>query len=265
MKKILITGKNSYIGTSFEKWMSQYPDEYSIDTIDMKDGSWRDHDFSKYDVVFHVAGIAHVKETKKNREMYYKVNRDLPIEVAEKAKKCGIKQFIFMSTMAVYGEDGKIGKEVVINHNTPVNPKTHYGISKFEAEIQLINLSEDSFRIALLRPPMVYGPNCPGNYAKLEKLASKTPLFPMIVNKRSTVSIFKLCQNIKEIIDNETDGFYFPQDDQYFCTSYLVKALAEKNGHSVHLSRLVGMIICLFGSKVSYFNKIFGNLIYEKN
>ena len=117
MKKILITGANSYIGVSFENYMKQWADEYSVDTVDMIDGTWREKDFGGYDAVFQVAGIAHKKETKENFELYYKVNRDLAIETAKKAKKDGVKQFIFLSSMSVYGMDtGVITNET--NGNT---------------------------------------------------------------------------------------------------------------------------------------------------
>ena len=116
MKKILITGANSYIGTSFEKWVSRYPDKYSVDTIDMEDNNWKEKSFKGYDVVFHVAGIAHIKETRKNAELYYKVNRDLAFNVAQKAKNDGIKQFVFLSSMSVYGiENGVIDKKKLQN------------------------------------------------------------------------------------------------------------------------------------------------------
>ena len=129
MKKILITGAGSYIGTSFENYMGQWSDEYSVDTVDMIDGSWRKKDFSGYDVVFHVAGIAHIKETKDNAELYYKVNRDMVIETAKKAKTEGVKHFVFLSSMSVYGmETG------VITKDTEPNPNTNYGKSKLMAE-----------------------------------------------------------------------------------------------------------------------------------
>ena len=84
MKKILITGANSYIGTSVEKWLDK--SEYVVDTVDMIDGTWKEKDFSKYDVVFHVAGIAHVSTDPNMEDLYYKVNRDLTIKTAKKAK-----------------------------------------------------------------------------------------------------------------------------------------------------------------------------------
>ena len=122
MKKILITGANSYIGTSFEKWLAKFPNKYLINTVDMKSEAWEEKDFSEYDVVFHVAGIAHVKETKKNQDLYYSVNRDLVYKTAEKAKAEGVRQFIFLSSMSVYGVENKI-----IDKNTPLKPSSNYG------------------------------------------------------------------------------------------------------------------------------------------
>ena len=264
MKKILITGKNSYIGTSVEKWLLKEPDKYHVETIDMKDDSWKEKDFSTFDVVFHVAAVVHQKEKPEFKELYNKVNKELPVEVAKKSKDANVSQFIFMSTMAVYGEEGKLGEEVVINVKTPINPKTLYSVSKVEAEKELDKLNNDSFRVVVLRPPMVYGPNCPGNYAKLEKLAIRTPVFPYIDNKRSVLHIDKLCQFIKEYIDKEARGLYFPQDDEYINTSIMVKELAVMNGKSIYLSKTYGFLIKLFGKRIKLINKVFGNLIYEK-
>ncbi len=108
MKKILITGANSYIGTSFEKYIKDiFSSEYQVDTIDMIDGSWRQKSFAGYDVVYHVAGIAHSDNGKISAEkekIYRSVNTDLTIETAKKAKADGVKQFIFMSSAIVYGD-----------------------------------------------------------------------------------------------------------------------------------------------------------------
>lgn len=264
MKNVLVTGKNSYIGTHLENRLMREPDKYKVDVVDMKDGLWKKKDFSSYDVVFHVAAVVHQKEKSDMKELYFKVNRDLPIEVAKKAKESGVSQLIFMSTMAVYGEEGKFGQDIVINRNTLVNPKTFYGISKVEAEEELNKLNDGTFKVVVVRPPMVYGPNCPGNYARLEKLAVKSPVFPMIDNRRSMLHIDKLCYFIKEYIDSEAEGLYFPQDDKYVNTSLMVKNLAEKNGKSIHLSKAAGLIIKLIGKRVNLINKVFGNLVYEK-
>jgi UDP-glucose 4-epimerase len=244
--------------------VAQWPDRYVVDTVDMIDGTWKEKDFTGYDVVFHVAAVVHQKEKPEMKELYFKVNRDLPIEVGKKAKVDGVSQFIFMSTMAVYGEEGKIGQEVIINSNTPVDPKTFYGVSKVEAETELNRLNDDKFRVVVLRPPMVYGPNCPGNYARLEKVAIKSPIFPMIENERSMLHIDMLCRYVKKYIDNGVDGLFFPQDDEYVNTSMMVRELAVKNGKSIHLSIVTGWVIKLIGKRVNFINKIFGNLVYQK-
>ena len=133
MKKVLITGANSYIGISVENYLKNYSDEYIIDTVDMIDGSWRNKDFSEYDTVFHVAGIAHSDNGKISAEkekLYYAVNTDLTVETAKKAKAEGVKQFIFMSSAIVYGDSAPIGKSKVITKDTPVSPANCYGDSK---------------------------------------------------------------------------------------------------------------------------------------
>lgn len=257
MKKILITGANSYIGTSFEKWLSQWPGDYAVDTIDMIGDSWKEKSFIGYDTVFHVAGIAHVKETKKNRDLYFKVNRDLAVETAKKAKKEGVKQFIFLSSMSVYGlETGVITKETI------PNPKTNYGKSKYEAEGLLSRLSDDSFVLSILRPPMVYGKGCKGNYARLARLAMKLPLFPNIPNERSMVYIDNLLESIRQSIDGKKCGLFFPQNEEYVCTSELVKLIAETHGKKIRLTKVFNPVLRIM--KLNILNKIFGNLVYIK-
>ena len=194
MKKILITGANSYIGTSFEKYMEQYADEYQVDTVDMVDGTWREKNFSEYDIVYHVAGIAHSDNGKINKEkekLYYSVNTDLTIETARKAKVEGVKQFIFMSSAIVYGNSAPLGKEKIINQGTPTSPTNCYGDSKVQAENGILPLSSDTFKVVILRPPMIYGKGSKGNYPILAKFAKKLPLFPYVKNQRSMLYMVK--------------------------------------------------------------------------
>ena len=257
MKKILITGANSYVGTSFEKWLSQWPDEYHVDTIDMIDGTWREKSFAGYDVVFHVAGIAHIKETKENEHLYYKINRDLAYETAQKAKSEGVSQFILMSSMSVYGMD--IG---VITKDTEPCPKSHYGKSKLQAERQISQLSEKTFSVAILRPPMIYGKGCKGNYAKLAKLAKKIPVFPEIKNQRSMLYIDNLSEFIRNLIDTRQDGLFLPQNEEYVCTSELVKEIAGLYGRKMKVVKIFNPLIIILHDRVKILNKIFGSLVY---
>jgi nucleoside-diphosphate-sugar epimerase len=264
MKRILITGTDSYIGKYFDTWISEYAGKYVIDKISIRDENWKKVNFSNYDVVIHLAAIVHKKEQPETEKTYYKVNRDLTVEIAKTVKAAGVKQFIFMSTMAVYGEIGDIGKDTVITKDTIPSPNTFYGKSKLEAEYALNKLKMDNFKLVILRPPMIYGSNCPGNYARLEKLSKKILFFPFIDNKRSMLHIDRLCEYLKSYIDDEVEGIFFPQDDTYVNTSILVKNLAEKNGKKIYMSKSLGMLIKLLGNRVKLIKKIFGNLIYEK-
>ena len=126
MKKILITGANSYIGVSFEKYMEKFGDEYSVDTADMIGDEWKNKDFSTYSVVFHVAGIAHSdngKLTAEKEALYKNVNFTLAVETAKKAKADGVKQFVFMSSAIVYGASAPVGKKKLSRRKPNLPPQ----------------------------------------------------------------------------------------------------------------------------------------------
>jgi UDP-glucose 4-epimerase len=259
MKKILITGANSYIGTSFEKYIKEnYPDEYVVDTVDMIDGTWREKDFSEYDSVFHVAGIAHQKETKQNAALYYQVNRDLAIETAQKAKSDGVKQFIFLSSMSVYGMDTG-----VITKDTAPNPKSNYGRSKLQAEEGINALACDDFKVCVVRPPMVYGEGCKGNYQTLVSIAKKFPVFADYKNQRSMIYIGNLSRFVKEMIDNECDSIHLPQDSEYVCTCKMVQKIARDMGKTMKLWKILNPCVTILKRCTTMGKKAFGDLIYK--
>ncbi|AZR73932.1 UDP-glucose 4-epimerase [Anoxybacter fermentans] len=261
--RILITGNKSYVGMNLKRWLSQWPDKYSVDSISLRNDEWKNKDFSKYDILFHVAAIVHKKEKSEMEDIYYKINRDLTVEVAKKAKEEGVKQFIFMSSMSVYGLNGKIGEDVVVTKNTQCNPNTFYGKSKLEAENELKKIEDEHFRIVIIRAPMVYGPNCPGNYTRLKKLVMKIPVFPLVNNKRSMIFIDNLSEFIRLLIDNQDRGLFFPQNKEYVNTSELVKLIAKENSKNIYLSRVLAFGIKLFGRRVKVLNKVFGNLVFD--
>ena len=258
MKNILITGAGSYIGTAVSDYLSQFPDRYAVTTIDMVDGSWRDHDFSPYDTVYHVAGIAHQKETAENAPLYYRVNRDLAIETAKKAKASGVRQFIVLSSMSVYGTDTG-----VITLQTEPAPVTHYGISKWQAEQGIAPLADDSFHVCVLRPPMVYGPGCKGNYQTLVKLAKLLPILPNYRNRRSMLSIDRLAQLVTQYIDTDAAGLFFPQDEQYVCTCDMIMQIRRDMGKRFCRTSLMNPFIHLFAKCIRTGRKAFGDLIYQ--
>ncbi|MBF0705382.1 NAD-dependent epimerase/dehydratase family protein [Alkalihalobacillus hwajinpoensis] len=257
MKTILITGVNSYIGLSFKQWLENYQGQYIVESISLRNDAWKTKDFSKYDVVYHVAGIAHIKETRENANLYFKVNRDLTSELALKAKNEGVKQFIFVSSMSVYGiESG------VIDEKSPLKPKSNYGMSKLQAEKKIKMLENDFFKVVILRPPMIYGKDCKGNYNKLAKIARKLPFFPNIENKRSMIYIDNLSELVRLLVENSNSGLFFPQNKEYVSTSKMVKLIADNHKNKIRFTRLFNPL--LKHNRVSIINKVFGNLVYEK-
>ena len=267
MKRVLITGANSYIGTSFENYMKQHINEYEVDTIDMIDGSWREKDFSNYDVVYHVAGIAHSdngKISKEKEKLYYSVNTDLAIETAKKAKAEGVKQFIFMSSAIVYGNSAPLGKSKVITAQTPASPANCYGDSKLQAENGLIPLSEEKFKVVILRPPMIYGKGSKGNYQTLSKFAKKMSIFPKVENQRSMLYIENLLEFIYLMIDNGESGVFFPQNAEYSNTSEMVKMIGSVHGKNIRLLKGFKIGLKALALFTGLINKAFGNLTYDQ-
>lgn len=262
-KRILITGKNSYVGKSLVNWLGDFGDDYSTECISLKDEDWVNKDFSTYDVIVHVAGIAHVSSDPNMEEMYYKVNCDLTIETAKKAKVSGVKQFIFLSSIIVYG-DSSIDKQV-IDKNTIPSPSNFYGDSKLQAENGLRILDRGDFKVVIIRPPMIYGRNSKGNYPKLAKLSRVLPLFPDYDNNRSMLHIDNLCEFIKLTIDNFESGTYFPQNKEYVKTSELVKLISQVNGRKMHLTSIFNPLVKLLSARTSLGQKVFGNLVYDKS
>ena len=268
MKKILITGANSFIGTSFENHLKKWNDEYKVDTVDMIDGTWREKDFSGYDCVYHVAGLAHSdvgNVDDERKALYYKVNTDLTVEVAKKAKAEGVGQFVFMSSAIVYGESAPIGKTMVIDKDTPVNPANFYGDSKVQAEKGIMPLDDENFKVVILRPPMIYGKGSKGNYPMLAKIARKLPVFPYVNNARSMLYIENLCEFVRLIITNDERGIFWPQNEEYSNTSVLVKQIAKANGKNVILIKGFAWMLVILSKVTGLVNKAFGNLCYEKS
>ncbi|HHT7665102.1 TPA: NAD-dependent epimerase/dehydratase family protein [Streptococcus suis] len=261
MKRVLITGANSYIGTSFEKYIAENGADFEIDTLDLLDPKWREFDFSKYNSVFHVAGIAHFSKDESKKDLYYKVNTELTEEVAKIAKQQGVNQFIFMSSIIVYGDS--TNSQRIITKDTQPTPSDFYGDSKWQAEQRLNKLSTPSFNIVILRPPMIYGKDSKGNYPRLAKLSKILPIFPKFENQRSMLHIDNLCEFLKQIILLEKSGLYFPQNTEYVNTSELVKKIAIIHGKNIYSTKLFNpMIKWLFN--IDTVKKVFGNLVYEK-
>jgi len=266
MKRILITGAGSYVGTSLEKYLQQWPECYQVDTVDMIGDSWRERSFHGYDALLHVAGLVHQLQTKDDpaqAELYDRINHRLAVETAEKAKADGVRQFLFMSSASVYGLSAPVGKVVMITGDTPLCPVDNYGISKAKAEESLAKLQDAHFKLAILRPPMIYGKGCKGNYRTMAKLAKKLPVFPWVDNQRSMLYMENLAEFIRLVIEDEAEGVFCPQNKEYVNTSDMVNLIAHANGKGILMIRGLGWAIKLLRPFTGIVDKAFGSLCYD--
>lgn len=261
--KVLVTGQNSYAGKQFAKRMTDINKGWEIDFISVRDNAWKEESFSNYDAVYHVAGIVHKKETAKTENIYYKVNRDLSYQLALKAKSEGVKSFIFLSTMAVYGLIGKIGEDTIISKETKAAPISHYGKSKLEAEELLKKLQSSQFNISILRIPMIYGPYCPGNYRSLSILARNTPVFPKINNRRSMIYVDYLSDVVAHVIVENLSGVMLVKNPEDVDTLEMVSKIAKQHNNKIYYSELAGLFIKTFGNKLTVTRKMFSSICYK--
>ena len=270
-KKILITGAGSYIGTAVRDWLAAYGGHYEVTELNMHGDQWKQHDFSKYDTVFHVAGIAHAdtgKVSKEEKQLYYEVNRDLAIAAAKKAKASGVKQFIYMSSMIIYGESSPIqdGRRRITSLTKP-QPANFYGNSKWQGDRGVRALETEDFKVCVLRPPMIYGKGSRGNYKLLAGLAGITPIFPFVNNERSVLHIDNLCEFERLMIENEESGIFFPQNGEYADTSRIVSLIAQARGKKIWITKsltpAVYLASVLPGRIGTLAGKAFGSFSYD--
>ena len=261
MKQVLITGANSFVGTNIEKWLMRTPEEFQVDTVDTINDAWKQADFTKYDTVFHVAGIAHVDPKPEMAPLYYKVNRDLTIEIAKHAKEKGVKQFIFMSSGIVYKASKSLKGDVKTKDTRPC-PNDFYGDSKLQAENGLKELDSPSFKVCILRPPMIYGPGNKGNLPRLGWLATKTPVFPAWHNKRSMLYVENLAEFVKQAILRELNGTFFPQNADYSDTVEIVRQFAKEHNHKIWISRIFNPFVWIGSFFLPAIPKMFSDSYY---
>lgn len=269
MRNVLITGKGSYVGTSVGEWLEK-KNGYSVTYLDMIGDKWRNFNFAGFDSVYHVAGIAHAdisNVSDETKRMYYAVNCDLAVETAIKARDAGIKQFIYMSSLLVYGDRGSssVKEKMIINEETKPKPTNFYGDSKWQAELKLRMLDTEEFHVAILRPPMIYGKGCKGNYPALAKIALKVPVFPDFPNERSILYIENLAEFVRLLIDRGEGGIFFPQNAETVSTSDMVKAIAKVHGKKIYVTKTLNWMVYLAGrlpgKMGALTNKAFGSLV----
>ena len=244
---------------------------------------WREADFSLYDVVFHVAGIAEVNGKKGMEQLYYKVNTDLTVEIAKHAQEHGVKQFIFMSSMIVYQETQSLKGNIVTPDTLPA-PNGVYGDSKLKAEEGLrkigesegesdgdsdsesvgesVSVGDGRMKICILRPPMIYGPKSKSNLLRLGRLGTKVPVFPNWRNKRSMLYIDNLGEFVKQAVLRELEGTFYPQNRELTATVDIIRFFAEAAGHRIWITRVLNPFVWLGSFVLQPINKMFADSYY---
>ena len=238
MKRVLITGANSFLGDSTKQYLEEFVD-YNVDIVDMISDSWRSTDFSQYDVVLNVCAIVH--RPKEKNDIYYKVNRDLSLEIANLAKISNVSQFIQISTNGVFGID--LGE---MSDKSEFKPRNPYEKSKYEADCLLEEVNDEKFKVCIVRPPLIYGHTTKGNFPKLEKFAKKIPFFPSCKNKKDFIYVRNLCDFFKYLIDNNVSGICYPRDKEVVSVPAFVQKIAKYNNKKMHLWCIFNPFVKLF-------------------
>lgn len=257
MKRVLITGDNSYIGQSVMKWLKIRPREYEVSICSVLNDAWREIDFTQFDTVFHVAEIEDEVETRKNKDKFAEKSYELLVKIADHAKQSGVEHFVFLSTMAVFGLE--LG---VITLETPTNPKTAFAKSKLRSEEYLHSIETESFKVAVVRPPMVYGYGSTGNYHRLSKFAQTARIFPDYKNRRSMLHIDNLCEFLDFIFHFASTGTFHPQNHEYARTGSVALKIAFIHDKPLRLTSFFDPIIKLLLGRVRTIDRAFGTLIY---
>ena len=263
MKNILIIGKDSYIGNHIDDWLSSRG--HNVTQLDVLNDDWKSYDYRGYDAIVHVAGIVHQPQCD-DWDLYKRVNADMPIAIAKMAKEQGVKQYVFFSTMGVYGIK-KMLKPNIVDEKTPLCANSMYGKSKLMAEEELAKLQSGTFSVVFVRPPSVYGKGCRGNYISgFSSIVEKLPIFPEAYQnvKQSMLYIDNLSEFVRLAIEKKMSGAYCPQDDRAVSAIEILNSIAKGKGLKRANSRLLGFLVRML-SFLPLVNKAYGGIEYSKN
>lgn len=262
--KVLITGKNSYIGCHIREWLEKSEDDFQAECIGVRGNEWKQIDFSQYQAVIHAAGIVHRKDIT-DWTAYQSVNVDLTAEIARKAKSSGVHHFVFLSSMGVYGLEKTLPHSAVIDNDTIPAPNSLYGRSKLWAEQELKKLQDSNFTVTFVRPPNVYGKDCPGGYIKgYSAIVRYVPIIPRAFEnaKQSMLYIDNLCELIRLILISGAGGTFLPQDDVIPTAVQLMAEIYRGMGKRVRQSTMLGRLLSIL-PKVSVVRKVYGGIEYS--
>lgn len=265
--KILIIGKNSYIGNHIDEWLKKAG--HQVDQLDVLTEDWYIFDYSPYDAIIHVAGIVHRPDCR-DWDLYKSVNTDMPVEIASSYRKSKKQkgehgQYVYFSTMGVYGAQ-KLLAPSVVDESTPLRSESMYGKSKLLAEEGLTALQDDTLKVAFVRPPSVYGKGCKGGYITgFTKIARLLPIIPAAYEdaRQSFIYIDNLSECVKLIVENNLSGAFCPQDDETPNANRLLEVICSGIGKKYHSSRLLGLGLRMV-SFIPLVKKAYGGIEYSR-
>jgi UDP-glucose 4-epimerase len=254
MKNILLTGSNGFIGNYFIK---NYQNKYTINTFSFLNDNFTKLNLKDIDTIIHLSALVH-QMGGVSKEEYEKVNVTQTLELANKAKESGVKHFIFMSSVKVYGEETNIA----YTETSKCNPQDEYGKSKLKAEKQLLYLENDNFKISVIRTPIVYGYGVKANIKNLINLVKKVPILPLgkIENRRSFVYIGNLCHLIDTIITKQKSGIFLASDDKSISTTRLIELIATELNKKIYLIKIPFFESLLKLVKPSFHKRLYESL-----
>ncbi len=259
MKKVLVTGASGFVG---QQLVPEFDARgYQLKPVSLRRTAPEVVDFSGISTVIHLAGMAHRMEAI-DPQLYFEVNEHKTLALASAAKQNNCRHFIFISTIKVHGvEDtsptGPLTTDAVCRPNDP------YGTSKYKAEQGLLAMQSEAFRVAIVRPPLVYGPGVKGNLQRLMKLIEKGyPLpFAGIHNKRSMVYVKNLIEQLHQIAAQDQSGIFFAGDAHPVSTSLLIERMMSSLKGRRRNIRIPGLIRrAIQRVKPAEYQRLFGSL-----
>lgn len=258
--KVLVIGKNSYIAQEFVKVMTS-ANEWELHSLSVRDDAWLSYDYSSFDSILFFAAIVHHPEIT-DEKLYQRVNVEIPYKMASLAKERGVRQFVYISTCAVWGNGPLFAQKNVIDTTTPLAPETLYGKSKAEAELRLAKLESPDFHVARVRLPNVYGVNCPGTfYHRIEQL-SHIPLLPIYKYKApfSLISVENVAKALRKIVSESMTGVLCPQDLHIQSIVERIAELARRRGKRQIQTKVFWPLLWFIGKVFpnKYLNNLYG-------
>lgn len=263
-KTLMITGASGFIGSNFIK---KYENEYNIVSVCLIKNKPEDLDYTGVDAILHLAALVHQMKGAPE-EKYFEINTELTRRLAIIAKEKGVKHFVFYSTVKVYGFDGELtNHDFLLTENSPCNPNDPYGASKYEAEKILNSLQDEKFKVAMVRPPMVYGDGVKGNMLSLMKLINVLPIIPFNYdnNKRSVISIENLLYMTHLIIKNKADGVYLGTEGSPVSIKEIAESIEKGLGKkkiNIKFPRFIFKLLCKV--KPNIMVRLYGTLAFKQ-